>query len=356
MTNISDIFNAHFGEIIFIFFLTIVLSFIVRIFIKYLNSKYIQSEWVATLSNRLCLPIIWIIWGCSILFVIEIFIPAENFVLTKERLLQIRRLFLTLGAGWILIRSKNGLETVLLKRLKSKKSNKANRALYLAMWRLSTIVLFVSLALLILDTIGVSLTTLLALGGVGALGISLAASDVAKNFFGGFMIYIQRNFAIGDWIYSSNKNFEGTVEQIGWYNTRIRSFERRPIFIPNSLITDAIVENPGRMYNRRIKADIGIRYADIKSLKAIIEDIKKTLQENPAIAQDQALMVHFVRFASSSLDINIYCFTKTTVWKEWRDITQEVLLKVGDIIESHGAEIAFPTQTLHLSNENASQN
>jgi len=351
MSEIYKVLTIHASEVIFILIFTAVLSFAARCFLGYVTKKHGDTDWISALSNSLYFPIAWVIWGYGILFAVEILAPPEDFIITDERALQARRVFLILGMAWILMRSKKEIEGVLVKRLESKRLNKADKALYLAMWRLSTIAVFVFVGLLIFDAMGVSLAAFLTVGGVGALGISLAASDIVKNFFGGFMIYVNRNFAAGDWIYSPNKNFEGTVEEIGWYHTRIRSFERRPVFIPNSLLTDAIVENPGRMYNRRIKTNVGVRYADIGTVKVITEDIEKMLREHPAIAQDQTLMVHFLNFGASSLDINIYCFTKTTDWKESRSVTQDVFLKVGDIIASHNAEIAFPTRTLHLINE-----
>ncbi len=352
MSEIYNLLTIRAGELVFVLFIIAILSFVARFLLRYLNKKYGDIDWVSGISNSVYLPIIWLIWGYGSLFIVKMLAPEKDFIITGEGALQGQRIFLILGMAWILMRSKKEIEKIIEKRLESRELNKADKALYLAMWRLSTIAIFGVVCLLVLDAIGVSLTAFLAVGGVGALGISLAASDIVKNFFGGLMIYVNRNFATGDWIYSPNKNFEGTVEKIGWYHTRIRSFERRPVFIPNALLTDAIVENPGRMYNRRIKADIGIRYADIGTVKAITKDIETMLRNHPAIDQEHALMVHFLRFAACSLDINVYCFTKTTEWKESRNVTQDVFLKIGDIIASHNAEIAFPTQTLHVFNEN----
>jgi len=163
------------------------------------------------------------------------------------------------------------------------------------------------------------------------------------------MIYLDRPFSVGDWVRSPDKEIEGVVEDIGWRLTRIRTFDKRPLYIPNSVFTSISVENPSRMLNRRIYETIGIRYQDVDKMGAIVAEVKAMLRNHEAIDTSQALMVNFNRFAPSSLDFFIYTLTRTTVWAEYHEIKQDVLLRVADIIRSHGAEIAFPTSTVHIA-------
>ena len=107
-----------------------------------------------------------------------------------------------------------------------------------------------------------SVSGLLAFGGIGGIAVGFAAKDLLANFFGGLMIYLDRPFSVGDWIRSPDKEIEGTVEDIGWRLTRIRTFDKRPLYIPNSIFASISVENPSRMSNRRIYEKIGIRYDD----------------------------------------------------------------------------------------------
>ncbi len=209
--------------------------------------------------------------------------------------------------------------------------------------------------LMAMQTLGFSVSGVLALGGIGGLAIGFAAQDLLANFFGGLMILLDRPFVVGDWIRSSDKNIEGTVEEIGWRLTRIRTFDQRPLYVPNSLFTTLTVENPSRMLNRRINETIGVRYDDIDVLPQIVADVETMLKEHPAIDQSRTLMVNFVTFGASSLDFFIYTFTKTTVWAEFHAIKQDVLFKIADVIAAHGAEIAFPTQTLLVAPEVAEQ-
>ena len=110
------------------------------------------------------------------------------------------------------------------------------------------------------------------------------------------------------------------------------------------------MENPSRMRNRRIYETIGVRYADIGALQAIIEAVRKMLKSHPAIDASRTLMVNFVSFGESSLNFFVYAFTKTTVWEEFHDIKEDVLFRIAAIIDGHGAQVAFPTRTLLVEN------
>ncbi len=218
-----------------------------------------------------------------------------------------------------------------------------------ALVKLSRLVTVVVAVLVVAQTLGFQITGLLALGGVGGIAVGFAAKDLLANFFGGLTIYLDRPFSVGEWIRSPDKSLEGTVEYISWRHTRIRAFNKNPIYVPNAVFTSIVVENPSRMSHRRIKETIGLRYDDFAAVAPIVADIKAMLEQHEGIDATQTLIVNFNQFGASSLDIMIYTFTKTTVWVSFHAVKQDVLLKIGQIIERHGAEIAFPTQTLHVA-------
>ena len=141
------------------------------------------------------------------------------------------------------------------------------------------------------------------------------------------------------------------MEHIGWRLTRIRTFDKRPLYVPNSVFANIAVENPQRMTNRRIYETIGIRYDDAGKMAAITRDVKQMLREHPEMDTNQTMIVNFVAFAPSSLDFFVYTFTKTTDWIRFHEIKEDVMLKILEIIERHGAESAFPTSTIHIARE-----
>ena len=242
---------------------------------------------------------------------------------------------------WGVLRMISGIESYLFKY-----ENNANKDSVRLITRLIKMLIIVSIVLGIAQYFGFSISSLLTFGGVGGIVMGFAAKDMLANIFGGLMLQMDRPFSTGDWIRSSQ--FEGTVEKIGWRMTRIRTFSKNPIYIPNSIFASIPIETPSRMTNRRINEVIGIRYDDITQMPTIITEIEAMLKAHEEIDQSQALRVFFNYFNASSLDFNIYAFTKTVSKGEYQRVKQEILLSVVDIIAKHKAEIAYPTQTLHI--------
>jgi MscS family membrane protein len=217
--------------------------------------------------------------------------------------------------------------------------------------RILKILVVVITALIIMQEIGLSISGLLAFGGVGGLIVGLAAKDLLSNFFGGMMIFFDRPFRVGEFIKSPDRNIEGIVEKIGWRLTVVRTFSKNVLYIPNTAFSSIIVENATRMSNRRINETIGIRYDDLNKMTDIIQDVNNVLESNPDIDQTQKAKVYFKSFSASSCDFFIYAFTKTKDWEEFLRIKQDVLLKVAEIIEQHNAEIAYPTTTVFINKD-----
>jgi MscS family membrane protein len=220
-----------------------------------------------------------------------------------------------------------------------------------AVAKLVRISLVITAGLMTLQTLGVSISGVLAFGGVGGIAVGFAAQDLLSNFFGGLVIYLDRPFKVGDWIRSPDREIEGTVIKIGWRLTEIRTFDQRPLYIPNSMFSTISLENPSRMLNRRIYETIGLRYADVDKVGAIVADVETMLRTHPDIDIQRTLMVNFNAFSDSSLDFFVYTFTKTTNWVEFHGIKQDVLMQIATIIRKHGAEMAFPTTTVHIEPE-----
>ena len=261
-----------------------------------------------------------------------------------------RELGILCAIAWFLYGFVKNVENNVIQRSHDGKS-KADHTTVRALGRVFRVTVLVTASLAALDTLNFNIAGLLAAGGIGGLAIGLAAKDLLANFFGGVTVFIDRPFSIGDWILMKDQGIEGVVEDIGWRQTIIRKFDKRPVYVPNSYFTTAAVENPSRMTHRRIYETVGLRYDDIAVVDAITREVREMLLEHPEIDKGQTLMVNFNAFADSSLDFFIYCLTHTTVWTKYHEIKQDVLLKTSEIIERNGASIAFPTRTLHVASE-----
>ena len=265
----------------------------------------------------------------------------------KEAPAQIYNTGLVFLLAWFLHRLIAGIEAELLRESRGLTGSR-DKATVRAVAQLVRITLWLIAALMALQTLGVSISGLLAFGGIGGIAVGFAAKDLLANFFGGLSIYLDRPFTIGDWIRSPDKQIEGTVEGIGWRLTRIRTFDQRPLYVPNAVFSQISVENPSRMFNRRIYETIGIRYQDADKMEGIVEQVRDMLQNHPDIDLTRTMIVNFVSFGASSLDFFVYTFTKTTDWVTFHGVKQDVLLKILAIIHDSGADVAFPTQSLQV--------
>lgn len=303
-----------------------------------------ENHWDNIFWFAISRPINWVIVLVGGSMGLRVIAESEQ-LLVSNYLPLMQKLSILLLIGWALWRLVAKAEETFI-ALEHKDTTTVTAVAKLA--KLSVLVIVV---LSIIQTLGVSISGVLAFGGMGGLVVGMAAKDLLSNLFGALMVYMDKPFKVGDWIRSPDKTIEGTVESIGWRVTRIRTFDKRPLYVPNSLFTHIVVENPSRMSNRRIKETFGLRYCDVKKVEAIIEAVREMLAQHPDIDQNQTLIVNFNYFNNSSLDFFIYTFTKTTNWVLFHQIKQDVLLKVADIVEQHQAEFAFPTRQLHLDTE-----
>ena len=304
-------------------------------------------RWDNVLTDALMRPSKWAIWLLVVYLSLGLFEGADQL---RTLVRQAADTALILLLAWIAQRALKGAEAELLSEHRGKRQSD-DRATIRASLRLIRISVGIVVLLMVLQSLGVSVSGLLAFGGIGGIAVGFAARDLLANFLGGLSIYLDRPFTVGDWIRSPDREIEGTVEDIGWRMTRIRTFDQRPLYIPNSIFSSVAVENPSRMNNRRIYETIGIRYDDVAVMGRIVADIKAMLESHEAIDLSRTLMVNFVACGPSSLDFFIYAFTKTTDWATFHAIKQEVLLQVLSIISAQGAEVAFPTRTLLLDSE-----
>ncbi len=199
---------------------------------------------------------------------------------------------------------------------------------------------------LFLQNMGYSVGSLIASLGIGGAALALASKDTLANLFGSLVIFFDRPFQIGDWI--EVHDIEGTVEDVGLRTIRIRTFANSIITVPNSFFTTSIINNWSQMQKRRIKMTIGLTYdTSSEQMQQALKAIRDIILEDESLHHD-FFLVNFVGFGAYSLDILIYCFTKTTAWKEHMDAKEEFLLKIMRKVEELGLEFAFPTQTVHL--------
>lgn len=350
MQELLDSFNGN-GWILVAFsavLTTLVINYVVvrilrRALVKFESTKHV---WDDTFVRALIKPLGFFIWLLGINFAIQVVTLKTQ----KEHILQlslpVRNILIIALFVWFLIRFISEFETALLSP--KRKTRALDKTTIGAMCQLLRAAVIITALLIVLQTLNIPISGVLAFGGVGGIAIGFAAKDWLSNFFGGLMIYLDRPFQVGDWISSPDKKIEGTVEHIGWRLTRIRKFDKRPLYVPNGIFSSISIENPSRMTNRRIYTNVGLRYDDATKVDKILKDVRQMLKEHPEIDQNVITLVNLVEFGPSALNFMVYTFTKTTDWESFQHIQQDVFLKVINIIDKNGAQCAFPTTTLHV--------
>lgn len=355
LQSISDYFNVLGREnawVIQVFLVvlgTVVFNFFQKRLLERLHRKFEQTEnlWDDLLVISAKRPLNLLIWLLGLAFAAEI-VHYESDAAIFNAIDPIRDVGVIVILVVFLLNLIKGTERTFIAKRSAGGEQEYDTHTVEAIGKLLRISVLITGALVMLQTLGYSISGVLAFGGIGGIAVGFAAKDLLANFFGGLMIYLDRPFVVGDWVRSNDREIEGIVEHIGWRLTCLRTFDKRPLYVPNAVFTSIAVENPSRMSNRRIYETIGIRYADGGKMRTIVAEVKAMLQNHKAIDTDQTMIVNFNAFAASSIDFFIYTFTKTTQWVEYHEIKQDVLFKIMDIIEAQGAEIAFPTSTLHI--------
>ena len=335
---------------VFLVVLTVVVAnFVLRRLLARLEAHTLltSTPWDNALISAARQPLTVVAWVLGLSFaarIVEAGTESTAFALVDP----LRIIGVIACIAWFLVRFIGKVQEAIVAR-RLARGEPIDRTTVDAIGKLLRVSVLITAVLVGLQSLGFSISGVLAFGGIGGIAVGFAAKDMLANFFGGLMVYLDRPFEVGDWIRSPDKEIEGTVEEIGWRLTRIRTFDKRPLYIPNGIFTQIAVENPSRMSNRRIKETVGVRYDDVGKVAAIVADIKAMLRAHSEIDQQQTLIVNFDRFSASSLDILVYTFTRTTVWVDYHQIKQDVMLKIAEIVARHGAEMAFPTRTLYVA-------
>jgi MscS family membrane protein len=183
---------------------------------------------------------------------------------------------------------------------------------------------------------------------IGGLAFALAAQDTIKNFFGSIMIFIDKPFQVGDWITSGD--VDGTVEEVGFRSTRVRTFRNSVMYIPNGKIADATIDNHGLRQYRRFYTTLTITYDTPPELiEAFVNGLRDIVNNHPNTRKD-AFNIYFNNLSAYSQDIMFYIFFQVPNWPEELRCRHEILIQIVKLANSLGVRFAFPTQTLHMEN------
>lgn len=328
-----------------IWFVDLILGLSILIFLNYLTKRIlhkvrkrypkVKNGWHEKLDSIFFVPIHALLWVLACLLVLEVTAREFSFTLFSGYINPLRASSIIFALAWMLLRWTKALHQGKIRSLAD--------ASFVHLWgRIVTVIIVALTALTLLQLWGLNIGPLIAFGGIGAAAVGFASKDVISNFCGGLMLSITRPFIPGDLIQIADMKLEGHVEEIGWYLTSVRDKEKKAVYLPNAIFSNALVINCSRMTHRRIRESLSLRYEDYKKIKGATEKIQQVLKSHPKIDPSFPVLISLISVGSYSLEIELDVYTQETPLPLYLQVKQEILLLLCQMLKDEGLEFASP--------------
>lgn len=327
-----------------LFGVVLLFNFVVKWILRKLHERFEKQGklWHDSFVRALYKPLSYFVWffaGVQLLELIDKYTLSQFSISNVHHTLAIGAI---VALGWFALRWKNNLKTYVTN--KSKNHELAlDQTKIDVIDKLVTLVIIFTTILLLLDVTGSSLNTIIAFGGIGGLAIAFASQEMIANFFAGMMIYVTHPFSKGEWVQLPERQIEGHVEEIGWYMTRIRSLDKRPIYVPNSIFSKVVVINPSRMSCRQFKEILALRLEDLSKIKPYMHELTHLLEQHPLIANAHPVTVTIAGFANNTLDLNVSAYANVLDNDAYSRLKSDLFFLISDLLQKHEIEFSTPT-------------
>ncbi|QFR49551.1 mechanosensitive ion channel family protein [Sulfurimonas lithotrophica] len=366
-------FGLSVVKIILILFISLFLFILRKYFYSFVEKIFVKLNYTKKKSHEILLSLKSVFEYLLIFVNLEIIIYIYNGFKSIEFVSMFFNIIYIIMLTLAVYKVVNKIAAIKINTIDSSKSKIKASVINVGMKIVNFVILITGL-LVILHSAGVNLTAVLSGLGIGGFAVALAAKDSLANFFGTLSILLSDTFRQGDWIVADG--VEGTVVEIGLRVTIIRTFDNALISVPNANLANADIKNWNRReLGRRIKMSLGVKYdSKREDIKNAIEDIREMLINHPQIASQnteinrstkkeakmisyedahgikQTLLVYLDEFGASSINILVYCFSKTVNWAEWLEVKEDVMHKIMEIFEKNNLEFAFPSMSIYKEN------
>lgn len=347
----TAVLHGNWSGVIFTFAIIFVVLAVNAVLHRVMTALVRRAEaggrlWEEAFLNAADPPLRGLIWIAGLSIAVKLLDRGGQLSLLSQLFPPARGAAAIALAAWFLLRAVRRIEHNVRARA-SRMGQELDPTAMDAIGKLIRASILVTAILVTLQTLGFSISGLLAFGGIGGIAVGFAAQGLVANLFGGFTVYASRPFKVGEWIIMPEHDVMGEVQEIGWRATRIMGFDRRPFFVPNALFNTAVLINHSRMTNRRITEYLHLRYSDIGKVEAIVAAVNALLGDYEGIDHD----FYIFRFDSCgefALKLYLYVFTVSTSYSDYMRIKEDILLQVARIIREHDAELAVPTSIVHV--------
>lgn len=370
---ILEVYNLSFFKIILMLVLFLFILFIRKVVYVYLKEYLLKAKLLKIYSESILQKISKPLEIIIVLINLDLTIYIYNDFISNELVVKFFNISYAILLIWLIYRVINVVAAIKINHISKEKIKIRNGIINVGIKILNFAILVVGI-LIVLKLAGVNLTAVLSGLGIGGIAVALASKDSLSNFFGTISVLLSDVFSQGDWIVVDGK--EGVVVEIGLRVTTLRTFDNALIAVPNAVLANNEVKNWNkRKLGRRIKMSLGLKYdSKYTDIKRAIEEIRIMLDTHSGIAtqntafthnrakiaklvsKDDAegvkktLLVYLDEFSDSSINILVYCFTKSVDWEEWLRVKEDVMYKIMDIFERNNLEFAFPSLSIYKEN------
>lgn len=257
---------------------------------------------------------------------------------------------------WILLRIVDYIGLILLKRAEESANKMDDQLVPFAVEIIKFMVWVFAIFVVLGNILGVNMTALITGLGIGGIALAMASKESLENLLGSFTIFLDKPFTVGDMV--TVGSITGRVEKVGLRSTRIRTFDRSLVSVPNKKMIDAELDNLGLRPVRRVKFSVGLTYeTSVEQIKKIVADIQTMIDNHPRTTnekgiksedQEQEGRVRFGEFGSSSLDILVLYYVDSPKWDDLIDVREEINYEIMEIVRKHNSDFAFPSTTVYL--------
>jgi MscS family membrane protein len=327
----------------------VALNFLFKRIVKHMRHRALSTAscWQEKLDHILYIPFQILMWILGSTLVFEILGRRFDFSFFEEYIDAFRSTGFVVCLAWALLRWKAVLQREWFN--KEGRVRQIDRGFTQVMGKIISIIIIVIAAMVVLGVWGLNIGPLIAFGGIGAAAVGFSAKDVLANFFGGLMLYINRPFMIGDCILLPEQNLEGYVEEIGWNLTTVRDKDKRPVYLPNSTFSNALVINAARMTHRRIRETISISYEDFPKIASLVEALRSMISSHPDMDTHLPFLVVLNGFGESGLNLFIDVYTLQTRYDQFLRVKHEILMLIYQ--EMLKAKVSFSSPNMVITGQ-----
>lgn len=234
----------------------------------------------------------------------------------------------------------------LVKKMKERTSKDVEDSMFDFILKIVRAIIYIVAGFIVITLLGINLNGLVAGLGVGGVIVTLAAQDTAKNLFGGLVIFLDKPFIVGDWIEMSP--YEGTVEDITFRSTRVRTFENSVVNIPNSIISNSSIINWSKMEKRRYKTNLCLELdTPLEKLDILQKRVREMLQQREAI-YDESIIVKFDEIKDNGINVLVSSYTDSVDYPSYLAEKENINRKIMRILREEHIELAYDTKTLYV--------